>query len=82
LVAGIAIVGPQDILAFVVDPGRKLPSNGLICVIPTGGGGVRVTTISLNRGATRHAVQQAEPGWRPMRDFAVGIIESAADGRA
>ncbi len=38
---------------------------------------MRVTAISLNRGETRRAVQQAEPGWRPGWDFA-GIIETAA----
>jgi NADPH:quinone reductase-like Zn-dependent oxidoreductase len=38
---------------------------------------VRVTAISLNRGETRRAVQQAEPGWRPGWDF-VGVIETAA----
>ena len=41
---------------------------------------VRVTAISLNRGETRRAVQHAEPGWRPGRDF-VGVTETgAADG--
>src|SRR5437588_10360639 len=39
--------------------------------------GVRVTAISLNRGATRRALQVAEPGWRPGWDFA-GVVESAA----
>src|SRR5260370_24712086 len=38
---------------------------------------VRVTAISLNRGETRRAAQQAEPGWRPGWDF-VGVIETAA----
>src|ERR1700680_1806172 len=38
---------------------------------------VQVTTISLNRGETRRAVQQAEPGWRPGWDF-VGVVETAA----
>ena len=38
---------------------------------------VRVTAISLNRGETRRAVQQAEPGWRPGWDFA-GVVETAA----
>jgi hypothetical protein len=38
---------------------------------------VRVTAISLNRGETRRAVQQAEPGWRPGWDFA-GVTETAA----
>src|SRR5580693_1582686 len=41
---------------------------------------VRVTAISLNRGETRRAVQQAQPGWRPGWDF-VGVVEGeAADG--
>jgi NADPH2:quinone reductase len=40
---------------------------------------VTVTAISLNRGETRRAVQQAEPGWRPGWDF-VGVIETAAAG--
>src|SRR5690349_21800749 len=41
---------------------------------------VRVTAISLNRGETRRALQQAEPGWRPGWDF-VGVVETtAADG--
>ena len=38
---------------------------------------VRVTSISLNRGETRRAVQQAEPGWRPGWYFA-GVTETAA----
>ena len=38
---------------------------------------VRVTAISLNRGETRRALQQAEPGWRPGWDF-VGVVENAA----
>ena len=38
---------------------------------------VRVTAISLNRGETRRAMAQAEPGWRPGWDF-VGVIETAA----
>ena len=38
---------------------------------------VRVTAISLNRGETRRAVQQAEPGSRPGWDFA-GVVETAA----
>jgi NADPH:quinone reductase len=38
---------------------------------------VQVTAISLNRGETRRAVQQAEPGWRPGWDF-VGVVETAA----
>lgn len=38
---------------------------------------VRVTAISLNRGETRRAVQQADPGWRPGWDF-VGVVDAAA----
>jgi len=38
---------------------------------------VKVTAISLNRGETRRAMQQAEPGWRPGWDFA-GVVETAA----
>ena len=38
---------------------------------------VRVTAISLNRGETRRALQQAGPGWRPGWDF-VGVVETAA----
>src|SRR5215469_15129300 len=41
---------------------------------------VRVTAISLNRGETRRAVQQAEPGWRPGWDFAGVVATAAADG--
>src|SRR5215472_12247271 len=38
---------------------------------------VRVSAISLNRGETRRALQQADPGWRPGWDF-VGMTETAA----
>lgn len=38
---------------------------------------VRVSAISLNRGETRRALQQAVPGWRPGWDFA-GVVETAA----
>ena len=38
---------------------------------------MRVSAISLNRGETRRALQQAEPGWRPGWDF-VGVVETAA----
>src|SRR4051812_849940 len=41
---------------------------------------VRVTAISLNRGETRRALTQAEPGWRPGWDFA-GLVERAAADR-
>jgi NADPH:quinone reductase-like Zn-dependent oxidoreductase len=38
---------------------------------------VRVTAISLNRGETKRAVTQSEPGARPGWDFA-GVVEEAA----
>ena len=41
---------------------------------------MRVTAISLNRGETRRALQQAEPGWRPGWDFA-GVVETRGGGR-
>src|SRR5580658_7963657 len=74
---------PHTIRAVVVDPavpGRlaikpvelRDPDRDEIAV--------RVTAISLNRGETRRAVQQAQPGWRPGWDF-VGVVEGeAADG--
>ena len=71
---------PQQIRAVVVDPsvpgrlairevGLRDPDRDEV--------GVKVTTISLNRGETRRALQVAEAGWRPGWDFA-GIVESAA----
>jgi NADPH:quinone reductase-like Zn-dependent oxidoreductase len=36
---------------------------------------VQVAAISLNRGETLRAVQQAEPRWRPGWDF-VGVVET------
>jgi NADPH:quinone reductase-like Zn-dependent oxidoreductase len=74
---------PQQVRAVVVDPavpgrlairevGLRDPDRDEV--------GVKVTTISLNRGETRRALQVAEPGWRPGWDF-VGIVETtAADG--
>src|SRR5437016_10974173 len=67
---------PQTIRAVVVDahaPGRlaikpvelRDPDRDEVTV--------RVSAISLNRGETRRALQQAEPGW----DF-VGVTETAA----
>jgi NADPH:quinone reductase-like Zn-dependent oxidoreductase len=38
---------------------------------------VRVTAISLNRGETKRALTQSEPGARPGWDFA-GVVEAAA----
>jgi len=67
---------PQQIRAVVVDPGAP----GKLAIKPVelrdpdrDEVAVRVTAISLNRGETRRAVQQAEPGW----DFA-GVVETAA----
>src|ERR1700683_3644362 len=74
---------PQTIRAVVVDPAAP----GRLAIKPVelrdpdrDEVGVRVTAISLNRGETRRAVQQAEPGWRPGWDFA-GVVETeAGDG--
>ena len=74
---------PQTIRAVVVDPAAP----GRLAIKPVelrdpdrDEVAVRVTAISLNRGETRRAVQQADPGWRPGWDFA-GIVEAeAADG--
>jgi NADPH:quinone reductase len=71
---------PQQIRAIVVDPaaagklalrevGLRDPDRDEV--------GVRVAAISLNRGETRRALSQAEPGWRPGWDFA-GVVETAA----
>ena len=69
---------PQTVRAIGVDqPGRRAikpvelrdPERDEIAV--------RVTAISLNRGETRRAVQQAEAGWRPGWDFA-GVVEGEA----
>lgn len=71
---------PRQLRAVVVDPAMP----GRLAIKPVelrdpdrDEVAVRVTAISLNRGETRRAVQQAEPGWRPGWDF-VGVIESAA----
>jgi NADPH:quinone reductase len=71
---------PQQIRAVVVDP--TAPEQIAIKQVDLRDPdrdevGVRVTAISLNRGETRRAVQQAEPGWRPGWDF-VGVTETAA----
>ena len=74
---------PQTVRAIVVDPAAP----GRLSIKPVELRDpdrdevvVRVTAISLNRGETRRAVQQAEPGWRPGWDFA-GVVETeAADG--
>jgi NADPH:quinone reductase len=71
---------PQTIRAIVVDPAAP----GRLAIKPVelrdpdrDEVKVKVTAISLNRGETRRAVQQAEPGWRPGWDFA-GVVETAA----
>ena len=74
---------PQTIRAIVVDPAAP----GRLAIKPVELRDpdrdevvVKVTAISLNRGETRRAVQQAESGWRPGWDFA-GVVEAeAADG--
>lgn len=71
---------PQTIRAVVVDPAAP----GRLAIKPVelrdpdrDEVQVKVSAISLNRGETRRAVQQAEPGWRPGWDFA-GVVETAA----
>ena len=71
---------PQQIRAVVVDPAApgKLAINPVELRDPDRDEvAVRVTAISLNRGETRRALTQAEPGWRPGWDFA-GVVETAA----
>jgi NADPH2:quinone reductase len=70
----------QQIRAVVVDPSAA----GKLAIKPVelrdpdrDEVAVRVSAISLNRGETRRALQQAEPGWRPGWDF-VGVTETAA----
>ena len=74
---------PEQVRAIVVDPAAP----GKLAIRPVelrdpdrDEVAVRVAAISLNRGETRRALSQAEPGWRPGWDFA-GIVErAAADG--
>ena len=71
---------PRQIRAVVVDPAaaEKLAIKPVELRDPDRDEvAVRVSTISLNRGEIRRALQQAEPGWRPGWDF-VGTIEAAA----
>jgi NADPH:quinone reductase-like Zn-dependent oxidoreductase len=71
---------PQTIRAIVVDsaaPGRLAIKPVELRDPDRDEVGVRVTAISLNRGETRRALQQAEPGWRPGWDFA-GVVETEA----
>jgi NADPH2:quinone reductase len=74
---------PQTIRAIVVDP----TAPGRLAIKPVelrdpdrDEVGVKVTAISLNRGETRRAVQQAESDWRPGWDFAGTVEREAADG--
>jgi len=74
---------PQTIRAIVVDssaPGRLAIQPVELRDPDRDEVAVKVTAISLNRGETRRAVQQAEPGWRPGWDFAGTIEREAADG--
>jgi NADPH2:quinone reductase len=71
---------PQQIRTVVVDP--AMPERLAIKPVELRDpdrdeAAVRVSAISLNRGETRRALTQAEPGWRPGWDFA-GVVESAA----
>jgi NADPH:quinone reductase-like Zn-dependent oxidoreductase len=71
---------PQTIRAIVVDqtaPGRLAIKPVELRDPDRDEVAVRVTAISLNRGETRRALQQAEPGWRPGWDFA-GVVETEA----
>lgn len=70
----------DQVKAIVVDanaPGRL--SVQAVKLAPAGPADltVRVTSISLNRGETKRAVTQSEPGARPGWDFA-GVVEEAA----
>lgn len=71
---------PRQMRAVVVDPAAagKLAIKPVELRDPNRDEvAVRVSAISLNRGETRRALQQAEPGWRPGWDF-VGTVEAAA----
>jgi NADPH:quinone reductase len=74
---------PQQVRAVVVDPS----ATGKLAIKPVqlrdpdrDEVAVRVTAISLNRGETRRALTQADPGWRPGWDFAGVVERTAADG--
>ena len=75
---------PRQVRAVVVDaaaPGRLVIKPVELRDPDRDETVVRVTAISLNRGETRRAVQQAESGWRPGWDF-VGVTETAAADRS
>jgi NADPH:quinone reductase len=74
---------PLEIRAITVDPAAP----GRLAIKPAelrdpdrDEVAVRVTAISLNRGETRRALTQAEPGWRPGWDFAGVVEREAVDG--
>ncbi len=74
---------PEQIRAIVVDPSApgKLAVRAVELRDPDRDEVVvRVSAISLNRGETRRALTQAEPGWRPGWDFAGVVERAAADG--
>src|SRR3954453_8569261 len=74
---------PEKIRAVVVDPAAdgKLAIKRVELRDPDRDEVVvQVTAISLNRGETRRALTQAEPGWRPGWDFAGVVERAAADG--
>jgi NADPH:quinone reductase-like Zn-dependent oxidoreductase len=70
----------DQIKAIVVDakaPGRLSVQTVSLAPAQPADVTVRVTAISLNRGETKRAVTQSEPGARPGWDFA-GVVEEAA----
>jgi NADPH:quinone reductase-like Zn-dependent oxidoreductase len=70
----------EQVRAVVVDanaPGRLSLQQAALAPAAPGELTVRVTAISLNRGETKRALTQSEPGARPGWDFA-GVVEEAA----
>jgi NADPH:quinone reductase len=70
----------DQIRAIVVDPnapGRLSVQPATLAPAAPTDVTVRVTAISLNRGETKRAVTQSDPGARPGWDFA-GVVEEAA----
>jgi len=70
----------DQIRAIVVDPnasGRLSVQAAPLAQATPADVTVRVTAISLNRGETKRAVTQSDPGARPGWDFA-GVVEEAA----
>lgn len=71
---------PDQVKAIVVDasaPGKLAVRQAELAPARLNELTVRVTAISLNRGETKRAVMQSEPGARPGWDFA-GVVEEAA----